>query len=285
MTPVAEFVEPGIYPGLPSEVYHGIDACSASRLKLLKKSPAHCKYAIENQDQKKTPALVLGSAVHCMVLEPELFESRFVIKPTFGRTKAALEEKAAWEAANCNRDVIDADDYGLCCKLRELLTAHKLAGPILRQKSDVEISGLWIDSLTGILCKLRADAVSDKLSLCVDLKTTEDASPRAFSKAIFDYGYHRQGAMYLDGWKALGRDYRHYCIIAVEKKPPYGIAVYRLATDGKAISLGRRENRALMNRYAECLNASHWPSYPEIITDIELPAWAERQIEEDYRHD
>lgn len=276
---------PGIYPNMTSETYHGIDACSSSRLKLLKRSPAHCKESIDNPNAHQTPALILGGAIHCAVLEPELFASRYVVRPSFGRTKAELEVKAAWEAANCTSQTISQDDQALCFKLRDLLMAHKLAGPIFKKQSNTEISGIWVDGLTGILCKLRSDSVSEKLSLVVDLKTTEDASPRAFSKAIFDYGYHRQGAWYLDGWKALGVEYRHYCIIAVEKKPPHGIAVYRLNTEGKAIALGRKENTALKIRYANCLNSGQWPSYPEVITDIELPAWAERQIEEEYRHE
>ena len=278
-------MKPGIYPQMPAEEYHAIDACSSSRLKLLKRSPAHCKWSIDFPNENKSPALVTGSAVHCAVLEPECFDSRYVVKPKFSG-KGSVAARAEWESANEGKgDIIDADDRMLAQRLTVELYGHRIAGPVLRQKSQVEISGIWTDSATGLLCKLRSDAVSEKLRMVVDLKTTDDASPGAFSASIFKYGYHRQGAMYLDGWKALGIEYRHYCIIAVEKKAPYGVAVYRLNTEGRAIELGRKENRALIGRYAQCKAENNWPSYPEVITDIELPAWAERQIQEEYRDD
>lgn len=281
-------ITPGIYPQMPAEEYHAIDACSSSRLKLLKRSPAHCKHSVDFPNGNKSPAMVTGSAVHCAVLEPECFDSRYIVKPKFSG-KGSVAARVSWEVQQemmgFGGEYLDADDRMLAQRLTVELYGHRIAGPILRQKSQVEISGIWIDSPTSLLCKLRSDAVSAKLNMVVDLKTTDDASPGAFSASIFKYGYHRQGAMYLDGWKALGIEYRHYCIIAVEKKAPYGVAVYRLNTEGRAIELGRKENRALINRYAQCKAENNWPSYPEVITDIELPAWAERQINEEYRDD
>lgn len=277
-------MQPGIYPNMSAAEYHAVDACSASRLKALKQSPAHCRQSIENP-RSDTPALVSGSAVHAAVLEPDRFASEFVVRPTFGRTKAEQEARDAWEYKARGKSIITADDAETCAAIVPRLHAHKMAGPIIRAKSHVELSGFWIDSDTSLLCKCRWDAVSEKPELVVDLKTTTDASPRAFAQSIFKFGYHRQGAWYLDAARILGLRVRYYCIIAVEKSPPYGIAVYRLNTEGTAIDLGRRENAVLKRRYAECKESGEWPSYPEIITDIELPKWAVRQTEEEYGYE
>lgn len=275
---------PGIYPNMPAEEYHAIDACSSSRLKLLKRSPAHCKFSIDHPHRKQTPALVLGSAIHTMILEPEMFSSRYVIKPKF-TGKGAKARREEWEAENENAVTLTDAGVETCKGMAARLYEHEKAGPILRNKSSTEIVCIWIDSVTGLLCKLRADALTDKLLMVSDLKSTTDASEYNFSRDIFKFGYQRQGAWYLDGLKACGIDYRHYCIIAQEKKEPYEPACYRLNTEGKAIELGRLENTVLKARYAECKKSGKWNGYPPVITDIELPAYAERQIEEEYQDD
>lgn len=276
-------MEPGIYPNLAEYEYHALPFVSASRLNKLKQSPAHCRYAMDNPDAGDKPALMLGRAIHSCVLTPELFASSYIVKPKFGRSKFDQELKEAWEARHAHLIAVDQSDMELCHTLKARLEEHKLSGPIFRAKDRVEISAIWIDSITSLACKLRSDALSEKLSLVIDLKTVADASPRLMAQSIFKWGWHRQGAFYLDGWRAHGFEFRHYCIIAVEKTPPYCIAVYRLTED--AIALGRRENSVLLKRYKECVISGSWPGYPEIIQDISIPAYGVKQIEEDCAYD
>ena len=54
---------------------------TCSMLKYLLKSPAHLRSYLENRE-KSTPAMVFGSAFHCMALEPEKFNERFYIFDT-----------------------------------------------------------------------------------------------------------------------------------------------------------------------------------------------------------
>ena len=45
------------------------------------------------------------------------------------------------------------------------------------------------------------------------------------------------------------------------------------------LDAARRENRRLMDTYAECKRTGVWPGYPAGINLINLPAWAQRQLE------
>lgn len=257
--------------------YHMIDMASSHRLGLLKRSPAHLKHSIDFV-KAPTKALIIGEAIHTAVLEPEIFLDTYAELPKFdARTKEGKAKRDEFTAQAGLRTVLDQDDYRTVVNTSQAVLSHPLASSIIACATAREVTGIFKDPITGVMCKLRADALCDNHSMIFDLKTTQDASAKEFEKSIFNFGYHRQGAFYLDGCKALGKTFDHYTIIAVEKEPPFACAVYRLKDE--AIELGRKENQALMQVYAECLKNNAWPSYPEFITDVGIPEWAKKQIE------
>lgn len=76
-----------LYLGVPESTYHGLDACSASRLTLVMRSPAHDEHAIRNPTPS-TSAQRLGSAVHRACLQRDTFDTHYVISEYSSRTKA-----------------------------------------------------------------------------------------------------------------------------------------------------------------------------------------------------
>jgi hypothetical protein len=75
------------------------DYLSYSALKAFAKSPNHYLQYV-NREFVETPAMVLGSALHCAVLEPNEYGKRYTIAPKFDRrTKAGKEQAEAWELA------------------------------------------------------------------------------------------------------------------------------------------------------------------------------------------
>jgi hypothetical protein len=50
--------------------------------------------------------------------------------------------------------------------------------------------------------------------------------------------------------------------------------------DDDVLEAARRENRRLLNRYAECKRTGIWPGYPAGIQQINLPRWANLEINE-----
>ena len=112
--------------------------------------------------------------------------------------------------------------------------------------------------------------------LIVDLKSTEDASAAGFSRSCANYRYHVQAAYYLDIANAvMDRRFTAFVFIAVEKSPPYQVAVYH--ADYEMIMAGRMEYRRLVDLYHECRVFDHWPGLNDgRIEAISLPRLATR---------
>ena len=116
--------------------------------------------------------------------------------------------------------------------------------------------------------------------IVVDLKTTTDARPGAFSQSVARLGYHVQAAHYLDGVNAVRGDgaAEQFVFLAVEKDPPYGVLVGAL--DAEDIERGRDACRRGINRVAWCLENDKWPGYSSRVHRLSLPRWARRSMDE-----
>src|SRR5690606_5815050 len=173
-----------------------------------------------------------------------------------------------------DRTILTPDEWDQCMAMREAVAAHPIARKLL--EGEAERSAIWRDPDTGVLCKGRFDEISRSVGAITDLKTTTDASPEAFSRAIYRYGYYLQAAHYLSGAKALDLPAEFFVFIAIEKDPPYAVAVYHVR--GDAIQAGLDELRLLLELYARCEESSIWPGYPAEAVEIDLPPWAYREI-------
>jgi exodeoxyribonuclease VIII len=285
--------EPGVYRDIPESIYHGTwDLCSNSRLTTLNdSSPAHVREGVLHPSEP-TPALILGSAVHCYLLTPDLFPSRYVMASQCVATKKTGERcsnpgtKLMGDDWYCgvhlkedygtgNKIVLSSDQWETCQRLRDSIAAHPEAAALTKAGAgDRELSVVFHESTSGVLCKMRADIVRDDLDCIVDLKTTDSAHPRDFEKSIFNFGYFRQAAFYQAGLALSGRNLKSFAFIACEKVAPYAVAVYEMRPE--AIALGWNELEPLFKRYAECEKSGVWPAFTGV-NYISLPAWAIRR--------
>ena len=251
---------------LPADQYHSDrSAVSKSWLDRIDRSPAHLRAYLDGHSED-TPALLLGRLVHTAVLEPDLLSDQFVTKPTDinRRTNAGKAEYAEWEKANAEKSIITDDQMTLATAMRDSVRQNKAARALLTT-GDAEQTVVWRNDDTGELCKARADWLRE--NVIVDVKTTEDARPDAFSRSIANYRYDVQTSHYEEGF-----DLRQFVFIAVEKKPPYAVAVY--AADDLIRHRGKQARDRNLRTYAECKASNTWPGYEEIIRTIHLPRWA-----------
>lgn len=271
----------GLHTGVPDAPYHAFDACSNSRLGHLLRSPAHCRTAID-APAAAFPAQLLGTAVHAAVLEPERFESQYIVAPDVDRrTKAGRAAWAELVERFGEKRILKPDDFEVCLRVRDAIAAHPAARALLATQGLREVSALWQhtpDGAAPLRCKARLDHLSTERGLIVDLKTTRDASPAAFERSLFNFGYHRQAAFYIHGMAALGYPIHDFAFICVEKTPPYGVAVYRIASE--AVEAGWQQLQPLIATYAACRATDRWPGYPDEIQSITLPRWAWSQLDE-----
>lgn len=274
--------DPGIYPAkdVPAEVYHAWDAMSASWLGILDTtSPKNFQHR-RRFPPWPTAAMRFGQMLHVLTLEPFDFAARFEIAPDGDkRTKAGKEAWAECEARAEGRPIIPRtgeNSYEQARAMAHAIEEHPHA-PKLLHGGQREVSLVWIDEETGIKCKGRLDVLNPPA--VPDVKSTINAQPAQFEKAIWNFGYHRQAALYLDGLAALnGGDTNQFVFIAVEKSAPYDVIV-RPAGES-VIAAGRMAYKRALFSYKKCRETDTWPGYdgPEgNLTPLELPEWALRE--------
>lgn len=256
---------------LSNAEYHAHPAVSKSHLDKVAKSPAHYFEAYLNPDRKpfeSTQAMIIGSALHTAVLEPDLWDVEYAVAPEGidRRYKTGKEAWAKFEEESQGKVLLKAEDAEAVRRMASAVFSHPASSFLLNLKGKREASYFWTDEDTGIECKCRPDWHSEDRRLIVDLKTTEDASPSAFARSVANYRYHVQSAHYCKG---LGAE--QFLFVCVEKNPPHLVAVYA-ATPGLMAAGSRAASRDLAT-IASCRAANHWPGYSTEIQPIDLPSW------------
>lgn len=267
----------GLYKEIPFQDYLSWPGVSKHDLDLVAKSPAHF-LAQEGTPLPVTPAMRFGTACHTAILEPNrLMEDVAVLPSCDRRTKAGKELAAAFEAESSGKTVISQEEMRHINEMSMSVLLHPVAGPLITNATHIEASATWEDVVTGERCRCRPDAIHP--DLVVDLKTTIDASRWAFASSMHKYRYHVQAAYYLSGLKTLGviDETATFVFLVVEKKPPYGVALY--AVQQEDLRRGELQYERDLMRYAQCKKENHWPGYSESIGYIDLPIFSRREID------
>jgi hypothetical protein len=243
---------------IPAAEYHAIDAVSNSLISRILKSPAHARAYLDNPPEP-TKAMEFGTAFHSAILEPDTFAATYAVFSGDRRTK---EGKAAYEALQADgKLILTADDMATIQGMQMSVYGHVAAAELLSD-GEAELSVTWDEN--GTKAKCRPDWwINDTL---VDVKTTDDASPEGFVRAIVKYGYHRQAAWYLRGTGA-----KRFKFIAVEKSAPYAVGVYEL--DLLSINQGGYECNQALEMWDEAQIRGVFPAYSEDCELLSLPDW------------
>lgn len=284
---------PGIYRGLTAEQYWALDAVNHSALKVLEYSPSHFRY-LRSLPQAPTEPLVLGDAIHAAVLEPERFSSSYFAGPDCPRVK--VDDKKRWAdalEANPGKEPLRPAEYASALRIRDLMLGHEILGPALRfarEKKLVEVTAVWEDADTGILCKCRVDLFGrlGPWPALFDLKSTMDASASGFARSIARFWYHTQAAFYLQGFATLSPADRRFVFAAVEKcapwesirKPSSWVAVQLHELNEADLEIARIAIRRWMRTIKRCTDTGEWPGYPERVNFTSLPKYAQRWDDE-----
>jgi len=124
----------------------------------------------------------------------------------------------------------------------------------------IEHSMFWRDPETGIWLKARPDIVPTSSGDYADLKTTVSVAHLQIQKTLdpdFGYGYIMQGALVLEGAKALDMEVNSFSLVWVEKKRPHCTRVSTLIDED--IMRGAKCNRAALRTFHACFINKSWP--------------------------
>lgn len=242
---------------------------------------AHAAYVAKTIEMPPpSPAMVIGTAAHRMILEPQLR----IVRVEVG-SRGAKAYKEAVEAAGPDDLVLTDPEFdtaaGICASIvAGTSPAAKLAhAALLGLAGQSEVSHKWgyrLPSGAVVTVKIRMDRITrarDGRLLVPDLKTSADPGER-FADAYYRYGYDIQAALYRAGAYNLTREEPVMACIAVRNEPPHDVCFGAL--DIATLDLGRRRLEATLQQIHDCQTSGEWfAPWERGISTIAPPAWAE----------
>ena len=293
----------------PEHLYRKAPGKSASQVKVFaNRSPAHYHYQFHGEPviRSESEAMLLGSMVHCLVLEPQHFKHRYQPQPqpedhhlvTVPHLKQWLKDhhlNQAGQKSELIERILQHDPQAPVwlvleeqrkqsrCKtvrpelirqaqaMADCVLNHPQAGQLFSQ-GDAEVSVWGQHEDTGLLLKCRPDWLRE--GVCVDLKTCSCASPHKFSQDFVRLGYDLQQAHYLNTLNSAGIPVEVFAFIAVESEPPYLTQVYMLDSEDAGTAV-QRWHQVMCELY-ECQQLNRWPGYTDEV-ELTLPGWYANQ--------
>lgn len=267
----------GHIDGMPADHYHAAAGYSRSQLADIADTPMDYWYKHESGLYVRPEAdddLVLGTACHSAILEPDLYRSGRVVMPPLNlRTKAGREERDAFveEHRSSGKLILTVEQDATAMAVRDAVFKHPRARQLFRS-GRAEQTYFAIDPETGELVKCRTDWECEVRSLIVDVKTARSASPQGVQRAISEHLYQIQPPWYLDVIEAANAGYyESWIFLFVEKKPPYKLGIYPVGQE--MMERGRRYARTLFNRILECKRTGEWPDYGYELREARQAPW------------
>jgi len=272
-------IKEGIFSDISIEDYHADkNYLSASGLKKAKKS-LKLFYLYRNgyfEDEDK-PMFDFGNAFELALLDPTSFEEKVAIedeilnqiyidKPDVKSPRAtAMYEDWYDQQKELNKYVIAYDGKQSFRVIEEMLRSCHADAVIKRLIENIEYnySMFWTDEATNLKLKSRPDVCLSKKNVIVDVKTTLDGSPEAFSRTLANLDYPFQAVMQIEGAIQSGfmEKVDNYFWLVVEKEPPFSATLYEFMPDD--IQYCRDEFHYVLKTVADAIKANHFPSYSQ----------------------
>jgi len=266
----------GLHYDVPGSDYYRKTLGEANKggLDLISRSPYHYRYWIDQADQGGTEAMNFGRALHCAILEPDLFKANWVTLPDFGPMNSSVNRANAkrYLEMRADKEFITADQSEQLIAMQNAVFKHDTASAYVGAGRS-EVTACWRDQNTDLPCKARGDNYIETFDTLIDVKSCLDASPEGFSKVVAKHRYHVQQAHYANGWASCDKPLRHFIFLCIEKDPPYAVAIYPLdaASEERGHVLLDRD----MSMLSRCMEADRWPSYNNNQTaELRIPAYA-----------
>lgn len=290
----------GIHHGIPFEEYASWRAVNSGVVKWGAISPKHMHAAFcGDLKADDTRSMKLGRAIHCMLLEPDTFKERFIVSGpceallktgdreglTCGKNSSMLGDDDRWycgvhsvAAPKLTGDILTQDEWNRCQKVGESIKAH-WAVKLIRRKGWSEVSLVW--EYAGLPMKGRLDRYADGARpVILDVKKCRVGygTVERCQKAILDYQYHVQAAIYAKGVEALAGHKPEFIWVFVEDGPPFDVQLIPAAPEDLQIGWHIASNA--IRRYARSTSENDHSGYIQCEEQIHpggLPPWYVKQ--------
>ncbi|AIT09109.1 hypothetical protein LO80_03420 [Candidatus Francisella endociliophora] len=261
--------------------YYDHEAMSRSKLVDLDKLTPYewyLKYLANALESKSTKALYFGSAFHCAILEPHLYNDLYCYNPYDMRTKQGKE----FAEKNINKTILSKADNDLLNNMLFSLSNHP-AHKIIKS-CDLKEKEFYFD-LEGVEFKAKLDAINTSKKIIFDVKTCREAfiSPKQFASEMINYHNAEQVFIYSEAYRQKYGTNPKFYFICIEKKEPYQVQIW----DASCLyEYGYKKTLELINKYKqlkEKYGDDAWIDNEILVA--ELPYYAEKYLMEGESHE
>jgi len=292
-------IKDGIHDDISITEYHENKThVSATVLKYAKQSLKHFDYyrrgLIPREDKFH---FGFGNAFELALLDPEGYTKQVAVIPdavwvekamkdnpelkTPRNSKIYQDEKKKFLDENKGKYFINDEGPESFDAIEEMLSScyQDKAIQALIKNTEYQLSLFWTDEETGVKLKTRPDICKRKKNVIVNLKTTLDGSPEAFSKDLKKYDYPLQAAIEITGCLRSGlmEQVDSYFWLVVEKVPPYNATIYEFREED--IGAVMDGFHYLLNKISRAEKENKWPGYTQEADNVhgilkaQIPLW------------
>lgn len=292
-------IKTGLIFGEPSELYHGNNAVSSSKLSDFRIAGKLCprnyqlRHVTKTVERKKGDYFDFGIFTHAQILEgPEAFKAITAFEPaTYTNEKGEVKPWSnnakvckEWHEKQAGKIVLTKADAVLVNTLDAAVFMHPEARALTREGT-AEVTFRKV--IAGMTLQCRVDKWHPNGVPCLniegpvmaDLKTCNTIEQ--FEKDFYYKRYNFRCAFYLlvaqevlaelAGVKPEEIPAPDYVFVVVEKSPPYRVKIYRPDTD--SLEAGKKEVHADLVTLRNCMAANEWPTGTEGVHEIGLQTW------------
>ncbi len=250
---------------MPAAFYHAHSATYLTSHQLAdfrRNPPLFRKKQLGLVKDEDRPAYLVGRAAHALILEGrETYERAYAFggpinektgAPFGSRTKAFQE----WAMAQ-GKPVLDDDQAALVEDMNTAVRAHEEAVALL---AEGVAEGVVRAEYCGIACQARLDWLNPERGL-VDLKTCDNLDWLQMDARSYEYAH--QMSFYRSIVAAVTHAVLPVFLIAVEKREPFRVGVWRMGEE--VLGIAQKDNEQAIGRLIHCRATDTWPSgYEEL---------------------
>lgn len=222
-----------------------------------------------------SPAMRLGSAAHCHILEgADAFHARYAVKPD-GLSLATREGKA-WRESIGEREIVSFDDHMRIVGMANQIETNPDTRPILGAGGKPEVTFIARCPDTGLTLLARPDLWIERADMIINLKTTASPNPEAWRRTAANLRYDLSDAMARHVARLCGIEAPRHGFLVVGSSEPH--LCYLAALSPEAAAAADQQLLIVLRQFADCVATNDWPGYSRGVVEIGLPAYAAQRI-------
>lgn len=262
---------------LPMEKYIADPGIGSGQLKSILQSPAeyqwHAKYGTS-----ETRALILGTAIHTWILEPDKFDREYLVPPEDWGPLNVSPARGLWndfknKAKDQGKTALKFADATWLLEFADRIKRHEGVQQLLAQGIGTEVTA--VVEIDGIRYKARTDLLTK--DTLWDVKTSaKGLDDHEIERTIFTMGYHFQAAHHLRVISSIDPNVTNFGWIFTSKDGNLP-QIRCLRAAEQWLHFGQIDWEAAHHRLKTCIATNSWPdAYADDITVINMPDWAVR---------